>query len=239
VNRGELTSDYVETIRPFITQNEYQGLLKSMGEDAAKDDPEAIVDLTQKIDTVTPEEFQKSAVAWLGQNKLKTSTYISLSEKNRAAVKDDLPASPYRSGRELVKTTLDPGQLLSGPAAAIARSSQAQAMTEFDNWVQANPRATRDDTLNEAQNIIRRYQVIPFDQMKLAVGVSRYFGPKTRGEVTLPDVDAAENALAAEIEAGRLSKPQQEFEIRLLNNWREILSREAAAAREQGRGPKR
>lgn len=233
---GKLTGDFIERARPFITPDAYKGLLKAMGPDAAEDDPAAVADLTKKIDTVTPDEFTKAATAYLGQNKLKTGTFISLSEKNRAASKDDQPASPYRSGRDLVKTTLEPGQLLSGPAAAVARSAQAQALTEFDNWAQANPRATREDYQAQGQDIIKRYQVVPFDQMKLATGVSRYFGNKARDQVTAQDVDAAEEKLAADIQSGAMTKAQQEFEIRLLGNWREILAKEAAQPKGNVRG---
>lgn len=229
---GNLTPDVVATIKPYVTSAQHHGLVKILQGGAEVDDQEAIAVLTQRLDTDNPTEFQKSAVDYLNRGKLKTTTYVALSEKNRSASKDDQPASPYRSGRELVKTTLEPGQLLDGPAAAIARSAQAQAMTEFDNWAAANPRAARADMLNEAQEIIKRYQVVPFDQMKFALGMSRYFGRKDRSEIKVEDIDQAEDALARDIAAGSLSRDQREFEVRLLNNWRGTLVREQAT-----RGP--
>jgi hypothetical protein len=234
--RGTLTSDMIEDARPYITAAEYRNLLKTQGPDErSQDDPEAIIDLTSRIDTENPAEFAKNASVYMREGKLKTSTYLTLAEKNRAASRDDQPASPYKSGREMVRVTLDPGQLLSGPAAQIARTAQQQAMTEFDNWAAANPRATRADYLNEAQETVKRYQIVPFDQMKLATGLSRYFGPKTRDAVTVEDVDAAEARLTVEMDAGRLTPEQQAFEIRLLQNWREILNRERAL-KDQGSG---
>lgn len=229
-DKGTLTSDYVESIRPGISPENYKNLLATVGNKDQVDDVEAIVDLAPRIDRENPDTFQKSAAQYVRDGKLKTSTYIALTEKNRAASKDDQPASPYRSGRELVKVTLDPGQLLSGAAAAVARSSQAQAMTEYDNFAQANPRASREELLAESQNIIKRYQIVPFDQMKLAIGTSKYFDGKGRSDIQGKDIDAAEEKLATDIAGGKLTKPQQEFEIRLLTNWRAILDNEQRAA---------
>ncbi len=235
-SQNSLTPDYVESARPFVSAAQYNNLLKTLNNTDAEDSPDAVSDLIKRVDTENPEQFQKSAEQWMREGKLKTGTYISLSEKNRVAAKDDQPASPYRASRDLVRTTLDPGQLLSGPAAAIARSAQAQALNELDNWTAANPRATREDLMAEGQNVIKRYQVIPYDQMKLAIGVSPYFGPKVRNEITLPDVDTAEAALAQDIAGAKLTKAQQEFRIRELSNWREILAREAAQAKAAPRG---
>jgi hypothetical protein len=235
-SRGELRPAHVEAARPFISPAEYNNLLKTFKPDGAENDPEAMADLVTRIDTESPADFQKAAAGYLRQGKLKTETFLSLAEKNRTASKDDQPASPYRSGREVVKVTLDPGQLLSGGAAAAARNAQAQALSEFDNWAAANPRADRATAMTQAQDIIKRYQVVPYDQMKLATGVSRYFGSKSRNEVTIADVDAAETKLWQDIQSGRLSREQQEFEIRLLENWRGILTREQAAPKEPVRG---
>ena len=229
-NQGALTLDYVEVIRPFVSPAEYKGLLELQKGKDNVDDPEAIVALEQIVDKEATEEFVKVANAYLRDRKIKVSTYSTLVSKNRTAARDDQPTSPYKSGRELVKTTLDPGQLLSGAAAAIGRHAQAQAMIEFDNWIAAKPAATRAESLAEAQEIVRRYQIVPYDQMKLAVGTSRYFGSKIRAEITGADLEAAEIKLYEDITAGRLTKPQQEFEVRLLNNWREILANEKKAA---------
>lgn len=237
---GELTRDYIEASRGVLSATEYKGLLKlASGEEAAFDDPNAVAALAPRIDTDDPAEFQKNALDYLSRGKLKTTTFISLLEKNRAASRDDQPSSPYRSGRDLVKSTLDPGQMLSGAAASIARHGMAQALVEFDNWAQANPRATRADMTSEAQDIIRRYQVVDTSQMKLATGASRYFGVKSREEITPADIETAEKNLFADIESGRLTKAQQEFEIRLLETWRGILAREQRAREQERVRPKR
>jgi hypothetical protein len=232
--KNQLTPDFVETIRPHVSSTQYGNLLKALRADAADDDPKAIEFLTRNLDAMNPEQFQREASPLLADKRLKTSTYISLSEKNRSASKDDAPASAYKSGRDVVKTTLDPGQLLSGPAAAIGRSNQAQALIEFDNWSVANPRATRADAISTAQDIIKRNQVVPFDQMKLGTGVSKYFGPKSRSAISLDDVAAAEVKLYDDMQANRLSKEQSEFEVRQLNNWREILAQEQSAKAAKG-----
>jgi hypothetical protein len=198
---------------------------------ADTDDNEAVIDLTRRVDGDDPDTFQRIATGYLRDGKLKSATFTAMVGKNRTAFRDDAPGSPYKSGRALVSTTLDPGQLLSGGGAAIARAGLAQALIEYDNWTQATPNATRADSVAMAQSIIKRYQFMPYEDMKKSIGLSPYFGGKTSLTVTLKDIEAAESALARDIRAGGMSKSQQEFEIRRLNNWRDILIREEAASR--------
>jgi GH24 family phage-related lysozyme (muramidase) len=233
--KGELTQDYVEAVRPFLSPAEYRGAQKLLGADDNVDDPSAVAELVQRIDTDDPAEFAKVATGYMERGKLKPGTYISLSEKNRVASKDDQPASPYRAGYGLVKSTLDPGQMLSGAARTIAEHGRSQALVEFDNWAQANPRAPRAETIAEAQEIIKRYQIIDTGGMKLATGASRYFGTKSKNEIASTDIDEAETKLNDDINNSRLTKAQMEFEIRLLESWRAIVDREQKA-KEQERG---
>lgn len=223
-NQIALTYDYIQQVKPYVSPAEYKGLIGLMQGGGAEDDPSAIIDLAKHVDGTTSEEFTKIANSYLLGNKLKTTTYTSFISKNRSAAKDDQPASPFKSGRSLVDTTLNPGQLLSGPAAQIGRSAQAQALVEYDNWSQASPNASRADAINAANGIIQRYQIVQFNNMKLSMGLSRYFGAKTRQNVTLDDINQAELKLFDDIKNSRLTDAQKDFEIKLLNDWRQIVS---------------
>lgn len=225
-DKGELTGVYVEAIRPLLSPTEYKSMLNLLGPDAASDDTEAMIDLTRRLDSDDPQEFQKGAADYLRRGKLKTATFLALSEKNRSARRDDAPASAYRSGRDLVKSALDPGLLVEGPARAPLAAAQATALAEYDNWAQANPQAIRADALGAAQDVVKRYQVVDFGRAKISLGQSRYFGGKDRGSVTLDDVTAAEDALNKDDAAGRVTPAQMLLEVQRLRNWRGILERE-------------
>jgi len=234
-NNGRLSPDYVEQIKPWISPTEYKGLLSTLGKEDNIDDQAAIVDLTTRIDTEDPNEFMTRATDWMNKGKLKTGTYTAMVQRNRTAFRDDRPASPFKSGRELVSTSLDPGALsTAGPEATQhMRVARANALIEFDQWIEANPQAKREDIINEAQNIVRRYEPVAQERMKMAIGLSRYFGDKSRNAITMKEVEDAELALHRDIESGRLTPAQQGFEIRKLKNWREIIARETALKAQQ------
>lgn len=230
-SEGTLKPDFVESIKTFIKPTEYKGLLAaSTGDDANVDDPTTIVNLTKVVDEMTPDEFMGEATKAIEKKNLKTSTFMALVNRNRTARKDDAPTSPFRSGRDLVKGTLEVGQLVSGPAAQIGHASQNNAIVEYDLWAEANPKASRAEALAEAGNIINRYQIIPFEQIKLSVPSSRYFGSKPKNSIAIEDIDVAERSLFEDRQNKKLSDAQYDREIRALKNWRDILNKEAAAA---------
>lgn len=228
-DQGTLTPDFVEANRQFFSPSEYKGLLKSLRGDEAVDDARAIADLTLRLDSASPEEFERDATNYLLSNQITTGTYRTMISQARSAYSDRTPANPYKSGREIVKTALEPGQLFDSVQAAMARQAQTEALEEYDAWTRANPEVDHAATSAKARDIIRRAQAIPFDRMKGSMGLSPYFTASDRGSVTLEDVARAESRLVADIDAGRLTKEQAEVEARRLNQWREILEREARA----------
>lgn len=234
-DEGTLTYDYVNQIKTFISPTEYKGLLARLrgGDESVVDDVNVVIELTDMIDIADPDTFMEQAANAVRNGKLKTTTFSALVQKNRAAFRDDTPSSPFKAGRELVRSALDPGQMLSGAAAQAARISMGRALEEFDNFILANPKADRATVIAEANNIIRRAQLIDFNNMKLSTNLSRYFTSVSRMGVTLEDVKQARRKLFVDIESGKLTKAQQESEIRLLKQWEEILTQEANAPKKQ------
>jgi hypothetical protein len=207
-----------------ISPAEMRILRRAMRDGPAQTDPQTYMDLKRSNVVDTPDDFERKARAAVEAGKLKISDYSALVNQNRADNRGDAPPSPYKSGRELVAQTLDPGAIFQGSAAAIGRSAQAQAIVEFDNWAQANPRATRSDAINEAQAVIRRYQVIQFEQVGLALGQPSFISGG-REAITLQSLDAAEREVLARLDGGRLSREQADQELRKIEGWRAIKSR--------------
>ena len=221
-DENTLSPDYVNEVRHYLSPAEYKGALALTKPGANEDDATAVIDLTGKIDSAPPEEFMRAAVSHMEGGRLKTTTFTGMVEKNRSARKDDAPASPYKVGKSYIEAALDPG-LLSGAAQQPLRVAKANATIEYENWIQANPNASRTDALNAATSMASRYMLLNTNQMEIAVGTSRYLGGKTIKAATLPDIDAAERALYADMQAGKLTKAQQETEIRQLKNSRAIV----------------
>lgn len=223
---GTLSRDDIEAQRRVLDPAAYKGLLVGLdkhNDDRAVDDIDTVARLQNLVGS---QDIASDATEALKSGHLKVDTFNSLMEKNRQFRASNAPDSPYKSGRSLISTTLDPGSLLSGPAATIARSGQAQALVEFDNWTAANPQASRADALVEAQNTIRRYQVINFDQMSLATGLPRTYSG-SRKALTAADLDRAEQQTINDLDAHRLTREQATQELQKIRNWREILKSKA------------
>jgi hypothetical protein len=168
----------------------------------------------------------KDASAYVRDGKLKTETFRTMVNQNRSARKDDMPKSPYKTGYEFIDKTLNPGLFSDPTANAIARAAQANALAEYDVWSRANPNAGYGPTMEEAQNIIRRTQIMPFSEIRLSLGRSRYFADKMPQQVTIDDVKKADAQLRQDILSGNLTPEQQAFEARRLNDWTRTIESE-------------
>lgn len=209
-----------------VTPAEYSGLLALQdGSDPKDDDRATLADIIPRLDR---EDVAADLARALRAGKIRGETYTSLMGQNRAALRDDKPASPYKSGRELVNLSLKPPEVLgSGAAQDAARFAQAEALAEFDSWFDANRAADRTAALDEARNVVQRYQAIAFDRMSIAMGLPRNFRG-ARAAVTPEALDAAERATLQQLDAGGLSRDMAAGELRKIEAWREILSRRPA-----------
>lgn len=229
--KGTLTFDALTARKRDLNQPDFTALGNALRGIEGKDDPAVLAGLLPRLDK---EDIATEAAQYLGQGRLKNETYVSLVTKNRAALKDDQPASPYKSGRELVNVTLQPPEVLgAGAAQDAARAAQAQALVEFDNWATANPRAGRQETIEEAQGIIRRYQVIAFERMAIGVGLPRAYRG-ARADMTTEALDGAEQETIRQLDAKALSAEQASQELRKIESWREILARRPPPAAPKG-----
>lgn len=217
---GNLTVDWLQQNRSVFSEPDYRALLHAAtSEDTIIEDNETVIDLRTRLDL---EDVSVDAARALREKKIKVSTYTAIVGQNRSALKDDQPESPYKSGRELVRATLDPTNLVTGAAAQIAKAGMANALSEFDDWSVANPKATRQEYQTEARAIIQRYQIVSYEQMSLSQGLPRMYRG-TRGEMSVEALDAAESETIQQLDSGRLSEAQASQELQKIENWRAIL----------------
>lgn len=228
---GEMPSfDDVARLRDMLSPGETSALLSRIRQaGAARDTPDAVADLSPEIDRLEPDEFNRRATAALRRGEITPDTYRTMLAQNRSARRDDAPASAYRSGRAFVSDALDPGnvvggQFMRGPLAA-ARSN---ALADYDTWMQANPNATREQAIARARDLVASYQVGADAESKIALPRPYGFvGP--RDQVTETDLQAAAQQALAARRGGRLTDEELQRQADVLDAWRAILAREAAA----------
>ena len=228
IDAGEgLAPDVLTLLRqhPGVTPAEYKGLTTAMSGGAAEDNADYLAEIGPRLHN---EDLSADLTAALRRGDLKGSTYMSLMGQNKAALKDDRPASPYKSGRDFVANGLDPGQLGGDPfVRAALKAAQSDALVDYDTWAGANPDATFEQSIETARNIRARYQNVAFDQMVLALPRPRGFiGGKQ--DATIEHVMTARRELLRMIQAGTISETEAAREIQSLDTWEAVLARQAA-----------
>lgn len=217
---GNLSVEWIRENKAKLSETDFRSLMHAATtEDAKQDDVETVIDLRSRVDT---DDISTDAARALREGKIRTGTYNSLVEKNRSAQRDDQPASPYKSSRDLIRQTLDPTNLVTGPAAQIAKSGMASALVDYDEWAIANPRATRQEHLDEARATIQRYQIVNYEQMSMSQGLPRYF-KGARSEMSMERLDQAEAETMRQFDARAMSQSQATQELQRIENWRGIL----------------
>ena len=233
---GTLTRAEVDKRKRGLSPSEYRVFLKALEPDADKltDDPAEVLRLEPMLDRSDAGiELDK---AFAG-GRLKIETYRSMRERHRSYRADDVPFSPRRAGRDLLTVSLDPGQL--GSESMIRQPlaiAQAEALVDFDAWVEASPKATRAEAVEKAREIRERYQNVAFDRMKIAMP-KPYGFLGSKEQVTIDAVAGAKQRVLADLDAGRLSREAVAHELQRLDDWERALARAPGPAKPAG-GPK-
>lgn len=230
-SRGDGEMPRVEDLarhRDALSPGEYRAALTALRAPAERDDPGAVAALSASLDSLSPEEFSAAATRTLEARQITIGTFQQMVNANRAARRDDAPPSPYRQGLDLVRNSLDPGQLGDGATRIAFATAQNRAVVDWNLWMRRNPNATEAEALAEADNIVRRYQTVAGGQMRTNLPVPFSF-TGDKASVTLDAVAASKANLAAALEAGRISEAEAAQQWRYLEDWEAMLTREAAA----------
>jgi len=222
---GTLTRELVEQARPNITPAEYRTALTMLdpSSDDLVDDEEAVIDL---IGRMTTENIGDLAAGYLRRGLLTTTTFRTITEQNRKYLANRNPDNPFKATRKRIEDTLDPTGLLQGAGALAARIARSNALAEYDLFFLDHPDATRSEVQEEGSRIIRNFQVIDFSTMSLTLGLPRFF-TGSRDDLTLSDIDEAEDKVIDAHADGRLNNAAFDEELRKLENWRAVLNRKA------------
>lgn len=227
---GTLTRDTVESQKAILSLDEYKGLLRALdtGHDPKEDDAATLDHLEAIAD---PQQLAAAANQAHDAGLLKNDTFRTYMDRSRKFIGDAANTGapkPYSAGNAMIRDTLNPGELLSGPAAQVARAGMANATAEYQSWFDAHPDAPLADAQLQAQKIIQRYQVINYQSMSLATGLPVYYSG-TRDLLKPADLDAAEKATLDAQQRKEISDGQAALEITKIENWRAILAQKPAA----------
>lgn len=232
ISDNTLTRDYLEMARPYLKPDDYNAGLKVLKGGAPVDNRDTMAALLPRLDR---EDIGKPLLDALQKNEITKDTFVSLMEKNRQALKDDGPPSPYRQGYTYVNDFLAPALMFDAASAKIANAGRAAALLEYNTFADNNRDQIKANPIlatQQAQDIVRRYQLINFDQISLAVGLPEGYAG-TRENISAEDVKAAGVRILQLFDKGAVSEAQKTFELRRLDQWDEIIKRRDAANAER------
>lgn len=221
---GRLDTEAVQRRRSVLSSEQYQSWLKAVDPKVAdiKDNRETVAALEPMLDSpdagsLIQREYQ------LGN--LSTPTYVRMVEKNRSLLKDDMPDSPRKSARSFLSDALDPGQLggdsmMQQPL----RIARQRALADLDTWVEANPKVSRVQAMQKADEILTQYQTVGFGEMRLSLPRPRGF-TGNKQDVKDSDVQAARAGIVAQIDAGTMMKDQAARELDALDVWDKVIAK--------------
>jgi hypothetical protein len=233
--RGELTVEWVEANRRNLGVGQYERyreLAGSGGVVAAppRDDVGALAQLQRNVDSKDPETFQREAMRLRQRGLIRDETFDSYVERNRAARRDDGPPSPYRAGRNLVVTALDPGNV-TGVIGKYQRGAmtkaRADAEADFDTWSTANPAATREQHIAKARELVVRYRQDVDEETRDNLPLPIAFQGE-RKNVDETAIGIAARELVLRRREGRISEAEFVREEEIISAWRGVIGRPAA-----------
>ncbi len=204
---GTLTIDAVQAKKNVMSPSAYRAAVKLANGDDGETDPTTYADLTMRLGS---EDITADANRAFLAGRLKREQYSELVGKNRAALADTRPGTPYQTTRRDIIETLKPSELNYTPT---QKALQQRAIQEFDDWALANPNATREQMQDQAEDIKRRHSQVQTGEMASATPLPRGYSLDRaaitqRPQQALEALKVAAEKLLADVDSGRISQTQ-------------------------------
>lgn len=157
---GNLTSDYVEQIKPFIEPPEYKALVTSLSGANRQDNPQAYSDLQGLIYT-NPAMAERRAFEYHRNGQIKNETLSSTIQRARDIGRQEGPRTEYERSRQYITNAIKPSDLVQD-AAASAR--YAVVIREFDDYATGGQR-TDTELREKADSLLKFYTQVDMVEM--------------------------------------------------------------------------
>jgi hypothetical protein len=221
---GKLARDEIDAARDVLDPNDYRALVTAAAQPGAEhDDPQAIAAIE---DAVGAPDFLATLDGALERGEVTTETYRSYRSIGRKLGTDTIAGTPYATAYTYIKDSLGSGGFLFGNNSEAARQAARNALQEFDLWARQNPDAPIEQFDRVGRDLVNRYRAFTWDSLSAATGLPAFYSG-TRDGLTGAAIDEAERTAALAYDTGAYSREQFLFELRKLNDWREILKRKA------------
>lgn len=223
--QGSLTPQWVLSHEKTLEPSAMKYLLESSAGKETQSDPATYSDLLMR--TVRGEDTQRDIYDSFTRGQLSKEDFTRLTDKTVT----EFP-NAYKRGISYINTAGKVSELEPDPAKT---QTLANMQNDFQDWFKRNGNATDKQVQEEAQDIVKRYQLVRADQNLLTLPVPQYgLGKGTRAA---PDMQGAKHDLVQALVSGKLNKDDFNHEAALLQKWQ--AATDAAAQRKQAAAAKK
>lgn len=227
---GTLKPEQLEAQRPILNHSEYFAIRKAMEKPEAgqHDDPETFRRLQSLIANQKYDDAVKYAFDAHRAGDLSNATLRSETQFARTVDRQEGPKSPYERGKIYITNGLDPGPYVKDPEGKVRF---ADAQKTFDTWMQSGKHTDQEIT-DRASEIVNQYKFVDMSNTAATLPLPRV-GIVTRQVVApnqmIQQLTAAGNEAVKRYNDGRFTRSEYEAEMGLINQWRKLAEKSAAA----------
>ena len=183
---NELTMDWINQNEDLLPKSDFKALLKSLTDDATvTDNVDVVADLYTRLAT---EDVGADAIAAYQQGSIRRETMGAILGRVDAILGGTGPKAPYRRGMQHIKTSLGVSEFQNIPG---QRRRLADAVMDFDAWIERNGDANDQQILETARRLVREYSIADWNRLTISLPFPAYFV----GTRVAPDIPKTKAAL--------------------------------------------
>src|SRR3990167_642547 len=215
----QMNVEWLEANRDVLTVSDYKAMLRGLepGGTTRKMEPSEYLRLFDLADN-DPQVAQEELRDMYGRAELAQDDFKSLFSRANQNLQSTR-GRPYSTEiRQYVRQQLAPSER----DPDWWRARQLDAQFQFDDWLEANPTASREEIRNQAQVIVD-----DFRQIRYAKGVTEIPSPrfiaKPREAIEDADLETSKAKVVEELKAGRLTTKDAAEQAAILRRWFDLL----------------
>lgn len=224
--QNKLSLAWVQQNRDHIAKADYDNLVKiavkggglSKAEGDGEGNTAIYIDLRDRVSR--GEDVRAEAKRAFADGRIKLTMFNTI--MNEVETRSADGGGGYKDGVQYIKTALSP----SPTNPKMTGMTQANALNDFQEWARNNPKATREESRDKAEEIASRYHVVATEEMTL--GKPRPY-KHAGGEVSPQTLRASVESLAKDLLEKRITPAEYNREVKNLQVWNQAAQRAQAA----------
>jgi hypothetical protein len=215
----QLNEEWLEANRDILNVSDYKAFSRAIAPDQVTKatPPKEYIRLLDMADN-DPEEAIEEVRRQYGEGVISKDVFnkvLGRAEKNERSGSGRDYATEMRS---YVSTQMTPDS--DAPRSLYSR--KLDALFSFDDWISANPDASREETRKQAQAVVDDFQKIRYASGVNSLPMPR-FSMKTPETLDLPELEKAMAKTTGSLEKGMINTRQAAEQAAIIRRWMDII----------------